>query len=272
MLNKQEIASLTPEGYPTVTRKMWRVGESKPVKLPSGATAYYLGGIENISMTIIDAEPGMSFEVKGHPEEIMIYVLEGLVVYEGGRNVRKDEAVFHCPNASYRGKYAGVETIRLVALKVVPKPGSAPPDPALMRKVVRLADIVPTKLPFATGTARRELFKTENLSASVGENRPVMEFLDPGHWDPECVFGLEGKLEYFDGRTVRPGDLITNGYNVPHPGRYAGLGPIVRIMECGTSLYRVGGGSQLDGTMLPGYINGWEKQSLSQKLARPKRK
>jgi len=268
-MNEAEIKDLTEEGYPKVARKVWHLGESEPVKLPSGSTKWFLGGIENISMSVIDSQPGIEFEESGHPEEMMIFVLEGLVLYENGRCVRKEEAVFQCPNTPYKGKYAGTETIRLLSLKVVPKPGTNPPDPELMRKVVRLADVEPTKFPFGTGTARRALFSTENFGVGVGEIKPGMEFLDPGHWDPEVVYGLSGKLEYLDGRTVRPGDMITNGYNVPHPGRYAGL-ETVRIIETATSLYRVGGGSQMGGEMLPGYINGWHNQTLQQKLAESK--
>ena len=266
---KAEIADLTPEGYPVITRKVWRLGESTAVKLKTGSTSYYLGGIENIHATIIDSVPGVEFKEPGVSDEIFVYVLEGLILYEGGRCVRKDEAVFHCPNVPYQGKYAGTETIRALVLKVTPKLGSKPPDPALMRNVIRLADIKPVKLPFGTGTERYSFIKTENLHVSMGVNWPVMEFMDPGHWDPELVFGIEGKLEYFDGRDVRPGDLITNGYNVPHPGRYA-TGKAVRILECSTSLYRVGAGFQPDGVPLPGYINAWKNQTLKQLLSKKK--
>jgi len=266
-MNQDEIRELTAEGYPVKTRKLWRQGESAPVVLPSGSTAYPMGAIDNISATIIESLPGIEFEEPGHPEECLVLVLEGLVMYENARSVRWEEAAFHCPNTPYRGKYAGTETVRLLALKVMPKPGSQPPDADLMRRVIRLADVEPFKLQFATGTSRRILVQTENLSASVGENWPVMEFEDRGHWDPEIVFGIEGKLEYFDGRTVRPGDMVTNGYNVPHPGRFAGLGPRVRILEAGTSLYRAGGGNQMSGELLPGYLNGWHQQTLQAKLA-----
>jgi hypothetical protein len=147
-------------------------------------------------------------------------------------------------------------------------PGETPADPVLMKKVIRVADVEGFKLSFATGTLRRRLFDTSNLGVSVGENWPVMEFDDKGHWDPEIVFGLEGKLEYLDGRTVRPGDMVTNAYNLPHPGRYVGLHPRVRVIECPSSLYRKGAGNQISGEMLPGYVNGWHNQTLAQTLAR----
>ncbi|MFC2032575.1 hypothetical protein ACFLUS_04335 [Chloroflexota bacterium] len=266
-MNKAEIEDLTEEDYPTITRKICHLGDHAPVKLPSGSTKYLLGEIENMSLWVIDSQSGIKFEEPGHPEEVMIFVLEGLVMYENKRAVRAQEAVFQCPNTPYKGRYAGTESVRLLCLKVVPKSDTNPPDPALMNKVVRVADVVPQKAPFGTGTLRIELFRTENLVSNVRENKPVMEFDDLGHWDPEIVYGLEGKIEYFDGRIVRPGECALNGYNVPHPGRYGSLSPRVRIIESGTSLYRVGGGHQLDGQPLPGYIKGWHNQTLQQRLA-----
>jgi len=267
-MNPDEIRELTAEGYPVITRKLWRIGETPGVKLPSGSIAYDCGKIENISATIIESQPGIEFDEAGHPEEMLVFVLEGLVMYENARCVRREEAVIQCPDTAYRGRYAGTESVRLLVLKVTPKPGSRPPDPDLMRKVIRLADVEPIKLPFGTGTLRRVLIETDNMFISVGENWPVMDFEDRGHWDPEIVFGLEGKLEYLDGRSVRPGDMVTNAYNVPHPGRYAGLGPRVRVIEACTTLYRQGAGNQLNnGPMEPGYVNGWHQQTLAQKLA-----
>jgi quercetin dioxygenase-like cupin family protein len=266
-MNKEEIRDLTPEGYPVITRTLWRQGMAKPVTLRSGATLWPMGGIENVSAYIIEGKPGLKFEEKGHPDEVFVYVLEGLVLWTTGRNARKDEAIFNCPNTPYSGQYVGTETIKLLVIRVSPKPGATPADPALMKKVIRVADVEGVKLPFATGTLRRRLVETGNFGVSVGENWPVMEFEDKGHWDPEIVFGLEGKLEYLDGRTVRPGDMVTNAYNVPHPGRYAGLHPRVRVIECSTSLYRKGAGNQITGELLPGYINGWHNQTLAQGLA-----
>lgn len=267
-MNPDEIRELTPEGYPLITRKLWRIGETPGVQLPSGSIAYHCGRIENISATVIESRPGIEFEEAGHPEEALVFVIEGLVMYENMRVVRREEAVIQCPNTPYRGKYVGTESVRLLVLKVMPKPGSQPPDAELMRRVIRLADVEPIKLPFGTGTLRRVLIETENMFISVGENWPVMEFEDRGHWDPEIVFGLEGKLEYLDGRDVRPGDMVTNAYNVPHPGRYGGLGARVRVIEACTTLYREGAGNQLNGgPMLPGYVNGWHQQTLAEKLA-----
>ncbi len=267
MMNQDEIQELTAEGYPVLTRKLWRIGAAAPVKLASGSVAYHMGTIENLSVNIIESQPGIEFEDPGHPEECLVLVLEGLVLYENARSVRREEAVFHLPNKPYRGKYAGTESVRLLSIKITPKPGTKPPNADLMQRVIRLVDVEPFKIAFATGTSRRILVQTENVSASVGENWPVMEFEDHGHWDPEIVFGIEGKLEYLDGRSVRPGDMVTNGYNVPHPGRYGGLGPRVRVLEVSTSLYRVGAGFQMNGELLPGYRNGWHQQTLQEKLA-----
>jgi len=227
-----------------------------------------LGGIENISAYIVESTPGIEFDEPGHEDEVLIFVLEGLVLYENGRCLRREEAALQCPTTPYRGKYGGTESIKLLSIRVTPKPGTQPPDPALMKRVVRIPDIQSMKLPFGTGSLRHVIARTENMFVSVAENWPVMEFVDHGHWDPEIVFGLEGKLEYQDGRIVRPGTMVTNGYNVPHPGRYGGIYPRVRIIEAGTSLYRKGGGNQLEGELLPGYVNAWHNQTLATVLAR----
>jgi hypothetical protein len=44
-MNPDEIRDLTPEGYPVITRHLWRIGETPGVTLPSGSVAYDCGKI-----------------------------------------------------------------------------------------------------------------------------------------------------------------------------------------------------------------------------------
>ncbi len=213
----------------SVMEKVHRLGDSKPTKvLSSGATQWLLAQIGRVSLYVVDNQPGAEFTVAGHPEEAAVIVLEGLLNYEDGRVVRGGEAVFQLPNTPYKGKYVGTESIRLLVVKVMPKSGSASPNPDLMKKVVRIQDVEPFRRP-GSGSLQRLLAVTENLSVVHIENRPVTEFLEPGHPEEEIIYVLGGKLEYADGRTVRAGEAICNIPNLPHPARYAGTEPIRSI-------------------------------------------
>ncbi|MFC2032748.1 hypothetical protein ACFLUS_05290 [Chloroflexota bacterium] len=76
-----------------VMRKVFHLGDSKPTKVPSsGSTKWLLAELENVSLYVLENLPGAEFAIPGHPEEVVIIVLEGLISYEDGRIIRGGEA------------------------------------------------------------------------------------------------------------------------------------------------------------------------------------
>ncbi|MFC2032885.1 hypothetical protein ACFLUS_06015 [Chloroflexota bacterium] len=210
-----------------VMRKVFHLGDSKPTEVSfSGSTKWLLAELENVSLYVFENLPGAEFAIPGHPEEVVIIVLEGLLMYEDGRIVRGNESVVQLPNTSYKGRYGGVESIRLLAVKVVPIPNTTPPNPDLMKKTIRIRYLEPFRRP-SSGSLQRIVAITENLSITYLENKPVAEFPGLGHPQTEIVYMMQGKIEYGGGRrVVRPGEAICNIAGLPHPSRYAGTEPI----------------------------------------------
>jgi quercetin dioxygenase-like cupin family protein len=212
-----------------VMKQVFQVGGAKPVVLPSGSTQWKVAEIGPLSLYVVDNMPGAAFSEKGHPEEVLAFVLEGQVTYDNGRVARAGEAAFHLPDTAYGGRYAGCESVRVVLVKAMPKPGSKSPQKSLMEKPIRPHDIAPFRRP-PTGSVQRILVATDTFSVCYLENAPVIEFPEPGHPEMEIIYVLAGKVEYTDGRIVRPGEAACNIANMPHEARYAGTQPI-RLLE-----------------------------------------
>lgn len=212
-----------------IMEKVLRLGASEPARTSSGSLQWKLAEIDNLSLCVIDNGPAAEFSVPGHKEEELVIVLEGVVYYDNGRVARAGEAVFHLPNTPYNGKFAGRETVRLLSIKAVPEAGATPPNPDLMKRVIRLDECPPFRRP-STGSIQKIIVATETLSVAHIENRPVLEFPEPGHPEREIIYVLQGKIEYNDGRTPRAGEAVCNLPNKPHPCSYTGTEPI-RILE-----------------------------------------
>ena len=209
--------------------KVFRLGASEPAKTTSGGLQWKLAEIDNLSLHVIDNIHGAEFIVAGQKEEELVIVLEGVVYYDNGRVARAGEAVFQVPNTPYKGRFAGRETVRLLSIKARPNVGATPANPELMKGVIRLEECRPFRRP-STGSIQKIIVATETLSVAHIENRPVLEFPEPGHPEQEIIYVLKGKIEYNDGRTPRAGEAVCNIANMPHPCSYAGTEPI-RILE-----------------------------------------
>jgi quercetin dioxygenase-like cupin family protein len=199
-----------------VMNRVFRLGAAEPTVLPSGSTQWKLAEIGPLSLYVVDNMPGATFSEKGHPEEVLAFVLEGQVTYDNGRVVRAGEAAFHVPRTAYGGRYAGSESVRVLLVKAMPKRGSKSPQKSLMERVIRVYDVAPFKRP-PTGSLQRVLAATETFSVCYLENAPVIEFPEPGHPEMEIIY-------------VRPGEAACNIANMPHEARYAGTQPI-RLLE-----------------------------------------
>jgi hypothetical protein len=139
-----------------VMNRVFRLGAAEPTALPSGGTQWKLAEIGPLSLHVVDNMRGAAFSEKGHPEEVLAFVLEGQVTYDNGRVVRAGEAAFHLPNTAYGGKYAGCESVRVLLVKAMPERGSKSPQKSLMEKVIRVHDVAPFKRP-PTGSLQRVL-------------------------------------------------------------------------------------------------------------------
>jgi quercetin dioxygenase-like cupin family protein len=220
---------MTQEIRREVMNRVFRLGQTEPTILPSKSKQWKLAEIGPLSVYVVDNVPGAEFSEKGHPEEVLAFVLEGQITYDNGRVVRAGESAFQIPNTAYRGRYGGSESVRVVLVKALPETDPKAPAKSLMEKVIRPTDVVPFKRP-PTGSLQRILVATETLSVCYLENMPVLEFPEPGHPEMEIFYVLGGKIEYTDGRIVRAGEAVCNIASLPHPCRYAGTQPI-RLLE-----------------------------------------
>ncbi len=210
--------------------KVFRLGDFERVKIPSsGSTQWLLARTDHLSVYILENRSGAEFVGSGHPGEELVYVLQGQIEYEDGRVVNAREAVFNLPNIPCRGRYVGIEPIQLLKIRVRPWPESSTPSTDLMKKVIKLKDIEPSKRP-TSGSLQRIVVLTENVSVCCLENRPVRELPEPGHPEEEIIYVLQGQIEYENGRLVGAGEALCNLPDLPHPARYVGTEPI-RIIE-----------------------------------------
>ena len=220
---------MTQEINREVMNRVFRLGRTEPIILPCKSKQWKLAEIGPLSVYVVDNMPGAEFSERGHPEEVLVFVFEGQIIYDDGRVVRAGECAFQTPNVAYGGRYGGAESIRVLLVKALPERDSKAPAKSLMEKVIRPMDVPLFKRP-PTGSLQRILVVTETFSVCYLENMPVLEFPEPGHPEMEIFYVLSGKIEYADGRIVRAGEAVCNIASMPHPCRYAGTQPM-RLLE-----------------------------------------
>lgn len=80
---------------------------------------------DEFTVAIVEAPPNFTFKLKSHPEDEVVFVLEGSVHYADGRVVKPGEATRNWPNYVHGGK-SGQDGLIGLEVKV-------PPDPELLR-------------------------------------------------------------------------------------------------------------------------------------------
>jgi quercetin dioxygenase-like cupin family protein len=209
--------------------QVFRIGDTEPYEiLPSGHKAWLLAKVGNLSATIMETEKETEIPSPCHKEEEFVYVLDGWLAYDGGREARSGEAVYNPPDISHPGKYLG----KLLSIKVYPESNTSQPDKALTGDVINIKNIKTLTDSF-NATTRRIWLLTENMSVCMNESRPGTEFVDPGHPEKEIIYVINGQIEYDNGRIVKDGEAIINLAVVPHPGKRNGT-KVMRTLEIKT--------------------------------------
>jgi quercetin dioxygenase-like cupin family protein len=199
-------------------QQVFRIADAEPFEtLPSGHKAWLLAKVDNLSATILETEKEAELPSPCHEEEEFVYVLEGLLLFDDGREARKGEAVYNFPNISHPGKYSG----KLLSIKVYPQSNTSLPEKTLMDEVIRMEDAA-TFYEEKVMTLRRLWLATENFSVVMNESDPESAFKGTVHPEKEIVYVIRGQLEYDNNRVVRAGEAIINLPDMLHPGRRGG--------------------------------------------------
>jgi quercetin dioxygenase-like cupin family protein len=198
--------------------QVFRIGDTEPYEiLPSGHKAWLLAKVGNLSATIMETEKETEIPSPCHKEEEFVYVLDGWLAYDGGREARSGEAVYNPPDIPHPGKYLG----KLLSIKVYPESNMLPPDKVLMNEVIRIED-VESFYEEKVMTTRRLWIATENFSIVMNESNPGDAFKGTVHPEKEIVYVIQGQIEYDNKRVVRAGEAIINLSDMLHPGRRGG--------------------------------------------------
>ena len=210
-----------------IMRKVLRLDDVEP-KISAGSTEWLLARTKHLSLYVLKSNSVKEFTQLGHPEEEIVYVLQGQVEYDNGRLAKSGEAVVNLPNTPCSGKYIGIEPVWLLKVRVRPWPKSQPASKDLMKRVIKLKDIeVKTR---ESGSLLQVVVLTGNASVCYVQNNFVKEFTQLGHPEEEIVYVLQGQIGYDNGRLANSGEALVNLPNTPHPGRYIGTEPTV-ILE-----------------------------------------
>lgn len=87
---------------------------------------------DEVTVALVEAPPDFQFKLKSHPEDEVVYVLEGSVHYADGRVVNPGAATRNWPNYVHGG-HSGPKGVRAIEVKF-------PPDPVLLRMAGILPD------------------------------------------------------------------------------------------------------------------------------------
>jgi len=72
---------------------------------------------ENVSVCMNESQPGSEFIDPGHPEQEIIYVIQGQLEYDNGRIVRDGEAIINLSDVPHPGRRGGAKPIRTLEIK-----------------------------------------------------------------------------------------------------------------------------------------------------------
>lgn len=111
---------------PDVMKKVIKPEEVEVIHTPTGAMLRPLAVTDNLGICRNERGLGGEFAAHGHPEEEIIYILQGQVDYVDGRVVKANEASFNLSDAPHGGSYS--ETIWTQVLEA-----KSPSDPSLAR-------------------------------------------------------------------------------------------------------------------------------------------
>ena len=102
-------------------KKVIKLKDLEPFKRPtSGSQQRVVLLTANASVCHLENHPFKELPDVGHPEEEIVYVLQGRVEYENGRVVRAGEAICNLPDRPHFARYTGTEPIRIIEVKSPP--------------------------------------------------------------------------------------------------------------------------------------------------------
>ena len=106
---------------PDLTKKVIKLEDIESFRRPtSGSRQRVILLTANVSVCHLENDPFKELPDVGHPEEEIVYVLQGRVEYENGRVVRAGEAICNLPDRPHFAKYTGTEPIRIIEVKSPP--------------------------------------------------------------------------------------------------------------------------------------------------------
>jgi len=208
-------------------KKVFKMDQMESDMIPSsGHNRYWLipmDFLDNLGIIILVDYKGVEFPAPAHPEEELIWVLEGQLSYKHGPVVNPGEAILIIPNVPHPGKYIG----KMLVFWCNPFTHTGL-KPDTMNRVINSNKINQNRiLKNPSGSVVKALAVTNNMSICIIEAQPGARFDDKtGHPQKEIVYVLKGQIEYDDGRVVRANEAVCNLPHIPHPGGYAGKGQI----------------------------------------------
>ena len=103
---------------PDAMNRVIRLEEIETIHDDTGAKIEPLAITENMSILGKERKPGGEFQDPvGHPEEEIVYVLQGQVEYDDGRTIRAGEAGCNLPDAPHSGIYGKIGIPRIIEVK-----------------------------------------------------------------------------------------------------------------------------------------------------------
>ncbi len=106
---------------PNLMKKVIKLEDIESFRRPtSGSWQRVVSLTPNASVCYLENHPVKELPDLGHPEEEIVYVLQGRVEYENGRVVRTGEAICNLPDRPHFARYTGTEPIRSIEIKSPP--------------------------------------------------------------------------------------------------------------------------------------------------------
>jgi hypothetical protein len=207
-------------------KKVFRLEHVQADVIPSsGHMRYWLvpmDVLDTIGVIVLHNEKGVEFPAPAHREEELIWVLDGQLSYKHGPVINAGEAILILPDRPHPGKYAG----RLLVFWCNPFTDAGVEADA-MNRVINPQRVVQSRIVREPdGSVVKVLAVTNNMSICIVEAQAGTRLDGTAHPEKEIVYVLKGQIDYDDGRIVGVHEAGCNLPGIPHPGRYAGPGPV----------------------------------------------